>query len=104
MNMTTLKPRNEPEELKLLRLLNSRMVLSEEDKHLLRNVQKGLDGEHHFDSKLEKLTCENIILNDLLFELNHTAFQIDSLLITSKILYLFEVKNYEGDFYLENNH
>jgi hypothetical protein len=42
---------------------------------------------------------ERIILNDFLFEANNTFYQIDYLFLTTHTINLFEVKNYEGDFY-----
>ena len=43
------------------------------------------------------------ILNDLLLKQNNTTFQIDSLIILSETIYLFEVKNFEGDYYYESD-
>ncbi len=42
-------------------------------------------------------------MNDMVLELNNTVAQIDSVLISNKTIYLFEVKNYEGDFYIEED-
>jgi hypothetical protein len=39
-------------------------------------------------------------LNDLLLKINNTLFQIDTLIIFQNTITFFEVKNYEGDFYL----
>jgi hypothetical protein len=50
----------------------------------------------------KKLSNDWLILNDLLLESNSTIFQIDSLLIFGNTIYLIEVKNFEGDFYIEN--
>jgi len=52
---------------------------------------------------LEKLSGNYLILNDLLLEINNTIFQLDSLLIAQQIIYLFEVKNYEGDYYIKDD-
>ncbi|WP_238458072.1 nuclease-related domain-containing protein [Alkalihalobacterium alkalinitrilicum] len=35
--------------------------------------------------------------------MHNTFFQIDTLLITTEKIYLFEVKNYEGDFLIEDD-
>ncbi|GAB3049841.1 hypothetical protein GCM10027286_11140 [Virgibacillus ainsalahensis] len=56
-----------------------------------------------FDSLTEKLQCECYILNDLLLSINNTTFQIDSLIIKSDKVYLYEIKNYEGDYYYESD-
>ncbi|MDP4087521.1 MAG: nuclease-related domain-containing protein [Bacillota bacterium] len=92
------KARTESNELKTLRILNTRMELSaEEQKHYL-NLEKGYEGEIQFDLLTEKLQCECLIINDLLLEVNHTKFQIDSLIILQEVIYVFEVKNFEGDY------
>lgn len=97
------KSRIESAELLMLKSLNSRMGLSEKDKHHYFNLKKGYEGEVQFDLWTEKLRNECFILNDLLLQLNNTLFQIDSLIIFSESIYLFEVKNYEGDYFYESD-
>lgn len=97
------KPRTESTTLKALKFLNTRMSLSEEDKRYYLNLLKGYEGEIMFDSMTEKLECDCIILNDLLLEVNNSTFQIDTLIITSEIIYPFEVKNNSGDYYYESD-
>lgn len=83
--------------------LNRRINLTEKDKRLLLNFEKGFDGEKEFDKKIETYLCnEIIVLNDLLLVNNGTTFQIDSLIITSDTIYIYEVKNYSGN-YLMNS-
>ncbi|MCR2822486.1 nuclease-related domain-containing protein, partial [Lederbergia panacisoli] len=43
-----------------------------------------------------------LVLNDMQLESNHSDFQIDSLVIAQKPILLFEIKNYEGDYYIED--
>lgn len=95
------KNRSEPEDLRVMKALNYRMELPDKDKQYYLNLQKGFEGEVLFDEYLQRIEIESFILNDLLFELNHSHFQIDSLLISQDHLHLFEVKNYEGEFYFE---
>src|SRR5699024_2281035 len=61
-------------------------------------LSQGCEGEKMFDAWTEKLQCDCLILNDLLLESNNTTFQIDSLLITAKTIYFYEVKNFIGDY------
>ena len=96
-----IKSRRKNAELLILKSLNLRMNLSEKDKQHFFNLRKGYEGEVLFDSLIEKLSSECFILNDLLLKFNNTVFQIDSLIIFSESIYLFEVKNYEGDYYYE---
>ncbi|WP_078595259.1 nuclease-related domain-containing protein [Evansella clarkii] len=97
-----LKPRTEPLELTLLKLLRSRFVLPEETNNYYLSKLKGYVGECYLDSLLATLTSNSLILCDLLFEQNNTTFQIDTLLLSQKTIYLFEVKNLEGDYYIKN--
>jgi len=97
------KSRTESKELQALRYLNTRMNLSSKDKQHYLYLKKGFEGEVMFDLLTETLQCECLILNDLLFKVNNTLFQIDSLIICSEALYLFEVKNYDGDYLYESD-
>lgn len=97
-----LKYRSEPLELRIMRYLNLRMQLTAKDLNRYYNLEKGYIGEQQFDVRLGDLRVDWLILNDLLLEINNTIFQIDSLLISEKSIYLIEIKNYEGDFYIEN--
>ncbi|WP_053477254.1 nuclease-related domain-containing protein [Cytobacillus solani] len=57
-------------------------------------------GEKMFDEWIQtNLSKDWLVLHDLLLEYNYTVFQIDLLIISPEVIYLFEVKNYEGDFY-----
>jgi hypothetical protein len=96
-----IKARSELLELKILRILNTRMDLSVNKQRYYLNLEKGFEGEVQFDLLTEKLNSDCFILNDLLLEISNTKFQIDSLIIYQETIYLFEVKNFEGDFCLE---
>ncbi|WP_102261294.1 nuclease-related domain-containing protein [Mesobacillus jeotgali] len=98
-----LKERTKPEELVILEALNARMELSEKDAQNLRTLEKGYEGEVQFDHWFTNYRAECLIINDLLLEVNGTLFQIDSLVITQDRLHLFEVKNLEGDYYLDGD-
>ncbi|WP_319922076.1 nuclease-related domain-containing protein [Neobacillus dielmonensis] len=78
------------------------MVLSPSDKQHYLNLKKGYEGEVMFDQRTEKLTCDCLILNDLLFKVNSTTFQIDSLIIFQGTIRFFEIKNFEGNFIYED--
>lgn len=95
------RSRTEPEKLVNLRLLDTRMTLSEEDSQQYFILKKGYEGEVMFDELTEELQCDCYILNDLLFRYNNTTFQIDSLIILSEKIYFYEVKNLEGDYFYE---
>ncbi|WP_134699451.1 nuclease-related domain-containing protein [Ammoniphilus sp. YIM 78166] len=96
------KSRSESLELKILRSLHVRSDMGVKEENYYSNLSKGFMGEKKFDEWLEPLINTRLVLHDVLLEHNNTKFQIDSLLITSDKIYLFEVKNYEGDFYIES--
>ncbi|MFT9597097.1 NERD domain-containing protein [Mesobacillus sp.] len=98
-----LKERTKPEELLLLQALEPRIELEEKDAQNLRTLEKGYEGEVQFDHWFTNYRAECLIINDLLLEVNGTLFQIDSLVITQDRLHLFEVKNLEGDYYLDGD-
>jgi hypothetical protein len=97
-----LKHRSEPLELRIMRYLYLRMKLSSKEVNHYFNLEKGFQGEQMFDIWLKNLSNDWLILNDLLLESNNTLFQIDSTLIFGNTIYLIEIKNFEGDFYIEN--
>jgi len=98
-----LKARAESNELRAWGILFTRMELTNKEKFHLLNLEKGYEGEVNFDLRAEEIDEERLILNDLLFEVNNSYFQIDSLIISQQAIYLLDVKNYQGDFYLESD-
>ncbi|UII55867.1 NERD domain-containing protein [Cytobacillus spongiae] len=97
-----LKNRIEPEELRILQCLHGRLELTNKEKRYASVQKKGFEGEQQFDQMIDNLREGHIILNDLLLQVNNSFFQIDTLIITQGVLYLLDIKNYEGDFYLES--
>lgn len=94
-----IKQRQKTNLLTALELLDKRMTLPYKEKQYLSTLSKGFEGELAFDFLLNKsLLCEAILLNDLSLVIGHTSIQIDSLLITSDAIFLYEIKNYEGNY------
>lgn len=98
-----LKARTEPEELIILRYLNIRKDLSEKEKSHYNYLKKGYEGEMKFDQMSECLEEERYILQDLLLEVNNSYFQIDTLIISQVNIHLIDIKNFEGNCYLEDD-
>ncbi|MDR4889156.1 nuclease-related domain-containing protein [Fredinandcohnia sp. QZ13] len=92
------KSRTVPIELLHLRSIRARQKVSEKIENQVHTLEKGFSEETWFDQRLESLSLDCLILNDLLLETNNTHYQIDSLLISRRKIHLFEVKNYEGDY------
>lgn len=96
------KTRSVPKELQILEVLHTRMELQEHDRQRYLSLKKGLEGEMLFDSHTRQLNLDCLVINDLLLQINNITFQIDTLLIADSI-YFYEIKNFEGDFYLKDN-
>ena len=62
---------------------------------------KGMMGEYFVKKQLEKLAekYKGIFYHNLMFGVGETSTQLDNLLITSKAVYVIEVKNYAGRVY-----
>jgi len=97
-----LKQRFESYELRIMRSLNVRTKLSIKCAGYYSNLEKGFKGEQMFDVLSEGIRTGFYFINDLLLEHNNNEFQIDSLLISEKIIYPIDVKNFEGDYYIDN--
>lgn len=98
------KPRLEPDIIKILRLLNARGELTEQERKYFESKKKGYEGEVLFDQLVtEPLQCECLVLNDLLFKFNNTYFQIDTMIIFKEKIHLFDVKCFQGDYYYEDS-
>ncbi|MDG5787337.1 nuclease-related domain-containing protein [Evansella sp. AB-P1] len=98
------KSRVMSQELKLIHLLNYRVSFTEKEKKYFWKMRKGFEGECQFDELLAKsVPNENcLVLNDLLLEHNNTQFQLDSVLLSTSTIYVFEIKTFEGDYYIKN--
>ena len=102
--MTELLSRDKPTLGAILNALDKRMTLLPNDRLTLQSIQKGNEGECYFDSLMTQyVNCESIALKNLVIVHNGIIIQIDSLLITSNGVYLYEVKNYAGDYSCQNS-
>ncbi|MFE8699983.1 nuclease-related domain-containing protein [Cytobacillus sp. FJAT-54145] len=98
-----LKERIESEELLVWRQLNKRLNLPDKERQHYMNLEKGYRGEADFDLLLKSLEEEKYIINDLLLEVNNSYFQIDSIIISQGVVYLIDIKNFQGDYYFDSN-
>ncbi|ALC88974.1 nuclease [Bacillus sp. FJAT-18017] len=97
------KAKTKSEEHLILEYLDRRMSLKESDKQRLYRLNKGYEGEVQFEKLTSGLQTPCIILNDLTFKVNNSTIQIDSSLLFGRILKFYEVKNLEGDYYLNDD-
>lgn len=98
-----IKPCTPSKELLFFRSLRARLELSQKERQHHIKLEKGFEGEKKFNLLLENDPSDCLIVNDLLLEKNTTVFQIDTLLIAPKKIYHFEVKNFEGDYFIDND-
>lgn len=97
------KERKKPHRLEVMESLANRMNLSRDDRNKLHNWGKGHGGEVLlFDPLTKRLTCDCLILNDLFLEVKGKSCQLDALLIAERELIIYEVKNFEGEYYYQN--
>lgn len=98
------KNREESIELKIMRILNARMELSKNDKQHYLNLKKGFEGEIQFDQLIEGVGLDKkfYILNDLLLKSVNSTFQIDTTIITQKLIIPCEIKNFDGNYFYQD--
>jgi len=93
-----------PNSLLLYETLQARKQLTPLEKQRYEQVRKGFSGEKKLRNYINCSNLNNIIpIYDCLFSVDESEFQIDCLLLTSDAIYLLEVKNYTGDYYMEDD-
>src|SRR5699024_7423576 len=91
-----------PTELLIYQILHRRKTLTDEEQKKFNNMKIGYEGEVEFFKSLNRLLPANkLLLHSLQLSHNNSEFQIDSLLIWQNTVYLFDVKNFSGDFYIQ---
>lgn len=96
------KPCEKTLALILYEYLNNRITLTPEYQAKYYKLKKGFEGEKRFCTLLDQnLTGDYLILNNLVYKVNGSKLQIDNALIYQANLHSFEVKNFEGDYYIE---
>ena len=91
------KDRSKPIVLFVLEALLIRADLSDEDKQYAYSQMKGYKGELHFDSIVEKYLPNYLMIPDLFLKSQGSTFQIDMSILTDQKIYIYEVKNYQGE-------
>lgn len=92
-----------PKALLIYESLRNRVTFSLEDKITFRNLVSGYEGEKIFSSYLfEKLHANYVVLYDVLFDENGTVTQVDCFIFLPSKVVIVEVKNFQGEFSLQN--
>lgn len=88
----------------ILEIVSKRTALTDDQQRLLDRLAAGYEGEMHFYEEIKaKLNNNPISIYNLYLKPSGSHFQIDCLLIFQNEVILFEVKNYRGDFLIEND-
>ena len=90
-------------QLQTFQYLKGRMKFTQDQAITYNNLYKGYLGERKFSKVLDKkLKSHCIVLFGLLLESKNNLFQVDCLLIYRNEIFLIEIKNYIGDFYVQD--
>lgn len=93
-----------PTQLEFLNTAFKRGLLpKEKDQRLMRNLQKGAEGEDYVFEMLEKFGCEHWIAGRNLWLEYMGNFESDIFLLTTQGCYNLEIKNYDGKFEYKNS-
>lgn len=84
-----------------MRSLNARTELTKQEKSYYQNLERGYEGELMFDVMTAGLPEERYIIEDLQLEVNHSFFQLDTVIISQGVIHLIDVKNYLWACYME---
>lgn len=87
-----------PSPLEFLTEMNDRDVLDTSQKQELYRLERGVAGEQMVRAYLEEFGQDNWVVLTNLWLYEYGLFEIDCLLLTDTDIYLFEIKNYNGDF------
>lgn len=93
-----IKERDTAIELQVLHALSGRMGFSPKMKRQLWNSRTGQDGEAAFDALGIGVDECTVRLNDLTLVVDGKICQLDAVYICDGVVYLFEIKNWNGSF------
>ena len=101
--METVRPLEKTRRHESLSLLDIKTTLDKETRQELQNLQKGYEGEQTFQAFLEKRpSTDGLVLTNVVLEVRGSPVQIDSLVIAPDTVYLYEIKNYSGEYKMED--
>ncbi|UOQ86807.1 nuclease-related domain-containing protein [Gracilibacillus salinarum] len=95
--------RRKPLELQVFEYISRRKSLSEAESNKYRKLRRGYEGEVLFESYVTGLSDQLLSIGDIWLSCNGKFFQIDHLLFGKNTIYLYEIKNFPGEYYYEND-
>lgn len=94
------KNRAKPITLQIMEALEHRMPFTHSNRKYLTKMQEGYIGEMTLDKQTGNLGDQFLVLNDLYLKPSFSkSFQIDTLIIGLQTLYIYEIKNYSGEYF-----
>lgn len=96
------RPRKSKEH-QLLHHLQHRKTFTPEESAQYDALEKGILGEIEFHDLVTNQATSGHFLFDFLFSTNSTEFQIDSLSIEDHTLSMYEIKNFKGDYLMDQD-
>lgn len=95
--------RYKPHELLHFEALNRRVKLSKSEDVKYKNAIKGYEGECLYDRIFDRESHDNLyIYRDLYLQIGNSCTQYDTLIITDQGIISNEVKNFTGNYTIEN--
>ncbi|KFN93350.1 hypothetical protein TMUPMC115_0475 [Tetragenococcus muriaticus PMC-11-5] len=96
--------RKKSHELQWLEIAGKRKQLDEEEQRALLRLQKGFLGEQQMDKLVESFLLGKVtIIDDITLQYQSVIVQIDKILIVGNIVYIIDMKFYQGNYILQNN-
>lgn len=92
------KEREKSYNLLMMESLHNRLELTLKQQYYYSNLLRGYKGECRFDKLTVTLNGNFLVLNDLPLKVEGRYFQIDTLIIGAKIVTIYELKNYSGEY------
>lgn len=69
----------------------------------IRNLEKGCSGEKKTLYWLRRMPMDAVVIKDFYFMYDDSPVQIDTLVITEKLIFVVETKNWSGNIYLDSS-
>jgi len=96
--------RRKPHDLQWLETVDKRKQLNEEEQRALQRLQKGFLGEQQMDKLVENFLAGKVtVIDDITLQYQSVIVQIDKILVVGNIVYIIDMKFYQGNYILQNN-
>ena len=91
-------------EYQYLQTLNERTNLLPAEKSQLQRLIRGYSGESNLDKLAQSyFRHPELVMDDLNLVYQNERIQVDKLIVVGNVVYLIDVKNYQGSYTYQNN-